>query len=183
MKSLQGKLLVASPHLTDPNFYRSVVLMVQHDSEGALGLILNRPTSQTTRDAWRAISDELIDSCAPVYYGGPVDGPLSAIHSNENCSETEIVPGVFFSAGRDQLSNLMRQEESRIRVFAGYSGWGGGQLEAEFEVGGWLSACAEGDTVFGDDTEIWKSVVQQIGLAILEPSLKHQHVPADPSVN
>lgn len=183
MKSIQGQLLIASPHLSDTNFFRSVVLMVQHDESGALGLILNRPTPQTIQEIWRSISDEMISCEQPVFHGGPVEGPLSALHDNPNWSENEVLPGVHFSAARDHLSQLIRSAEVPFRLFAGYSGWAGGQLESELAAGGWLCAPAKRSLVFGDVDEIWKTAVEGIGQQILQPTVARKHFPSDPSAN
>ncbi|HTN75997.1 MAG TPA: YqgE/AlgH family protein [Pirellulaceae bacterium] len=75
MDSLRGHFLVGSPHLSDRNFYRSVVLMVQHDAEGALGVNLTRPTDTTVADIWQQACDRPSDCQRPIYLGGPVNGP------------------------------------------------------------------------------------------------------------
>src|SRR5688572_1282976 len=85
MASLQGQFLVASPHLSDPNFYKSVVLMVKHDEEGAFGLILNRPTTNTVREIWRAVTEQDLECEQPIYMGGPVSGPLVCLHRMKSC--------------------------------------------------------------------------------------------------
>ena len=72
MNSLRGQFLIASPHLPDSNFYRSVVLMIQHDDEGAFGVILNRPTENTVSEIWEMITDEPCESLQPINLGGPV---------------------------------------------------------------------------------------------------------------
>ena len=81
MKSLKGHFLVASPHLADANFYRSVVLMIQHDEDGAVGLVLNRPTDNTIAEVWEMISESPCDVQGCVSIGGPVAGPLMALHT------------------------------------------------------------------------------------------------------
>ncbi len=81
MKRLQGSLLVASPHLPDPNFFRSVVFMIEHESEGALGLILNRVTNTTLKTIWAALEEREIENEQFLHVGGPVEGPLMALHA------------------------------------------------------------------------------------------------------
>src|SRR2546429_6526132 len=78
MKSLQGQFLIASPHLADTNFYKGVVLMIKHDDEGAMGLILNRPTENTVTEVWKMVGEEDIECPQPIFFGGPVSGPLVA---------------------------------------------------------------------------------------------------------
>lgn len=184
MKSMQGHFLVASPHLSDPNFFRSVVLVVQHDDEGAFGLVLNRPTEKTVGDLWEMLTEEEECECEQlVHHGGPVEGPLTAIHSRSECSENEVAPGVFFSAAQENLNRLVQQSDGVLRVFMGYAGWAAGQLEAELEQGGWLSVKAAKEVVFGDQDEMWKSVVERIGHDILATSVRTKHVPSDPANN
>ncbi len=82
MNSLQGYVLVASPHLLDSNFLRSVVLIIQHNDQGAFGVVLNRPTNNTIAQLWGLVSQTPCDNPSPVYVGGPVPGPLVAIHGD-----------------------------------------------------------------------------------------------------
>src|SRR5436190_3140807 len=138
MGSLQGNFLIASPHLGDGNFNRSVVLMVKHDEEGAFGFVLNRPTGSTVAEIWKLIAEQPSDCEQPIYLGGPVQGPLMAVHALASAAETEILSGVYLSAHKDQLREVVAAEKAPFRLFSGYSGWGAGQLEGELEAGGWL---------------------------------------------
>jgi len=81
MKSLQGHLLIASPTLLDPNFRKSVVLLVQHNEEGAMGLVLNRPTETKLCEAWTQVAETDCASDASLNLGGPCEGPLMALHT------------------------------------------------------------------------------------------------------
>lgn len=183
MASLQGSFLIASPHLGDGNFNRSVVLMVKHDEEGAFGLILNRPTESTVADIWKLIAEQPSDCQQPVYLGGPVSGPLMAVHGLESAAETEIIEGVYLSAHKDQLRTIVDAEDARFRLFTGYSGWGAGQLEGELEAGGWLVFPATAELVFHDKDDLWERVMHGVAQQILAPTLKAKHVPDDPTLN
>lgn len=183
MKSLQGHFLVAAPRLSDSNFYRTVVLMVQHDDEGAMGLVLNRPLDHTIGDVWQRVTNEPCECDQPLYLGGPVAGPLIAVHNVRDCSESEVMPGVYLATQRATLERLF-QSGGRFRLFSGYSGWSGGQLEDELQAGGWLTVAAEVEQVFtADDDELWRQVSGKIGEGILRGSLRLRHVPDDPRVN
>src|SRR5262245_63826427 len=103
MESLQGHFLVASPNLSDGNFNRSVVLMVKHDEEGALGLILNRPTASRVADVWKSVAEEAIDSTDTIYVGGPVTTALVSLHTLKSAGDMRVLPGVYFSAQPDHL--------------------------------------------------------------------------------
>ncbi len=183
MNSLKGQFLVGSPHLNDPNFFRSVVLMVQHDEEGALGLILNRPTDHTVADIWEVVAHQPSDCQRPVYLGGPVAGPLMAIHSQLAFSELQVAPGVHFSSQKHHLEQIVANESSRFLLFNGYSGWGAGQLERELKVGGWLTIEAIDDDVFYEEDDLWERLVKQIGQEIIAPAIGRSDVPPDPSWN
>jgi putative transcriptional regulator len=183
MTSLQGQLLIASPHLNDGNFFRSVVLMVKHDDDGALGLILNQATSKTVRELWQMVADEDVDCDQPLYLGGPVSGPLVCLHQRKSCAEAEIIAGVYFAAHKDMLRKIVTQPSKQFRLYTGYSGWGAGQLEEEMRAGGWLTLPASYDLVFSSPDELWDEVVQCIGRETLSVAARSKHVPSDPSLN
>lgn len=183
MDSLKGHLLVASPHLLDPNFVRTVVLLIQHTDEGAFGVVLNRPTQSTVREVWSELGAGACDDQRNVNLGGPVSGPLLALHANEMLSEMEIVPGVHFAAQREHLEKLVAKHAAPFRLFVGHSGWGSGQLERELKEGSWLTAPASAEYVFFDEGDLWKEVTQEIGRSILSSVLKIKHVPPDSSLN
>ena len=183
MLSLQGKFVVASPYLEDPNFAQTVVLLVQHDDDGAFGLILNRRFEQSLADMLTPEFGTDWNCELPVFVGGPVHGPLIAIHNCEEFAEQVIVPGVFMSAQKEAMDGLIRESFSDVRMFHGYSGWGAGQLEDELEVGGWLLAEATADDVFSDVEQLWRRVTRRINLEILTDGTQLKHVPDDPSLN
>jgi putative transcriptional regulator len=159
------------------------VLVIHHDEQGAIGVVLNRPTDSTIRDVWEALSDEPCESDQPINVGGPVRGPLMVIHTNPEFSENEILPGVFFATHRDRLNDLVRAENQPFRIFNGYSGWAAGQLEGELKVGGWMVMPATFDYVFGDPETMWRKASQEIGEQITTPLLHDVTPPHDPSSN
>ena len=183
MRSLQGHFLVASPHLGDPNFFRSVVLMIRHDKEGALGLLLNRPTDNTIEEIWKMLDSPHEPSTEPIYLGGPVGGPLMAVHTLRSCSEDQILPGVYFAAHRDHLNKLVLQSSKKYRVFSGYSGWSAGQLEGELKAGGWLTCKATRQLIFQPSDKLWKEVIQAIGAEIIAPVTRGVAIPEEPWMN
>ena len=183
MQSIQGQLLVASPLLPDPNFFRSVVFMLRHDEQGALGVILNRRTKRTVRDLWKAIGESACRSTQPVWLGGPVAGTLIAIHTWAGQSDGELLPGVYLTEKRNRLDRIVRQSEHPYRVYIDCSGWGPGQLEDEFAAGGWLVAPATPALVFYTGDDLWERVTNQIGRNILGSALGGRPLPEDPSCN
>jgi putative transcriptional regulator len=183
MSSLAGQLLAASQSLADPNFARTVVLLVQHTEEGALGVVLNRPISKSVQDLWREVGGGPCANTQPVYLGGPVPGPLMAVHQDESLSEIEIVPGLFFSASKQNLDALVTRSDGALKIFVGHSGWGPGQLEQEFEQGSWLTVPGTPEFVFFDSSEIWQTVTRLIGREMLQSMLHIKEMPDDPTVN
>ena len=131
MSSLAGHLLTASSHLLDPNFVKTVVLLVQHNEEGALGLVVNRPIGKTVQDLWREVGGGPCANTQPVYLGGPVPGPLMAVHCEQSLAEMQIVSGLFFSASKQNLDSLVMRSDPALKIFIGHSGWGPGQLDQE----------------------------------------------------
>ncbi len=181
MTSLRGKLLIASPALSDPNFARSVVLLAEHTTDGAMGLVLNRPS-----DAEVAVAvGELGGIVAPgdvVYEGGPVQTSAVMVLAEFNDPEASAAVvlgdvGFLPSAGDPgDLADGLR----RTRVFAGHSGWGPGQLDAELEEGSWIVVEARVDDVFAPDPdELWIEALERKGGAFALLA----RVPDDPSVN
>jgi putative transcriptional regulator len=183
VKSLQGKLLIASNELRDPNFFRTVVLIFRHDDEEAAGLVLNRRLNATVRQVWKQVSDKPCRCEAPLHLGGPVEGPLMAIHCDAELSELEILEGVHFSAAGENLAQLVTKAQPEARFFVGYAGWGAGQLEREMHEGSWLSTPATAEYVFGDLDDLWQRVTREATSSALISTLKIKHVPKYPWMN
>ena len=106
-----------------------------------------------------------------------------AIHTDESLANIEILPGVYYSAEPDKLEQLVADKEKLVRFFAGYAGWGAGQLENELSAGAWQTAAATGDYVFHDGDDLWHTVRKDIASSVIFSTLKIKHVPQDPSLN
>jgi putative transcriptional regulator len=176
--SHRGKFLVASARLNDPNFARSVVLLVQHDEEGATGLILNRPIPVTIGQA----TDDTTTPAAASFIrrGGPCSEALVALHTRADLSDREALPGVHFSIQRDQVAAVMQQVGDDALYFAGYSGWSPGQLEDEIDTGSWQLVPATIELVFDHAADLWPKLSTH---ATLGGRLPIDQIPDDPSVN
>jgi putative transcriptional regulator len=179
--SLKGRLLLATPALFDPNFRRTVVLVGEHGEEGAMGLVLNRPADVTVGEAVPALAVVTGDE-ARVHVGGPVQPEavlVLAEFEDPEAAATLVVGDVGFASSEGDLEELAGAIR-RARVFAGYSGWGPGQLEAELEEESWLVEPAEGVDLFpepGDD--LFGSVLRRKGGTYRVLAL----MPEDPSSN
>ncbi|MFC4036364.1 YqgE/AlgH family protein [Streptomyces polygonati] len=187
--SLTGRLLVATPRLADPNFDRAVVFLLDHDRKGSLGVVLNRPTGVEVGDVlepWAPLA------VAPrvVFQGGPVslDSALGlAVVPGEPAADGESgllgwrrVHGAIGLVDLEAPPELLAAELGSLRIFAGYAGWGPGQLEQELVAGAWYLVDSEpGDLSAPDPERLWRSVLRrQLGkLAMLAT------YPDDPSLN
>ena len=163
MESLRGKLLIAGPSLFDPNFRRTILLIADHDEEGAVGVVLNRPADVSVGDAAPDLA-ELAGADDLVFVGGPVQ-PQAAVVVAE-FEDPERAPLLAF----DSIGFLTGEDPSsvggirRARVFAGYAGWGPGQLDAEMEQDSWLTETPTPDDVFTPrPEELWNTVVRRKG--------------------
>jgi putative transcriptional regulator len=183
MNSLEAHLLVASRYLLDGNFVRTVVLLVQHSDQGALGIVVNRPTCKTVKELWKEVGEAPCKSTRPVFLGGPVAGPIMAVHADHSLAEVEILPGVFFAAKKPHLDQLVLHPEGAQKIFVGHAGWGPGQLENELQQGAWLTLPATAEYIFEENSQLWEQLSKRIGEAVLQAALKIKHVPQDPSWN
>jgi putative transcriptional regulator len=182
MNSYEGNFLVADRHQLDPNFAGMVILVVEHSLDGAFGVIVNCPRKESRRlqqcnFGWRS-SKTAISS-----FGGPVTGPLMAVHTKASLGERQLLPGVFFSGKEKNVQTLIRQAEQPLKVFAGYAGWEAGQLEFEVELGIWRVAPATAEQTFSDSDELWEQVSRQTSRLQLQVMLNLKHIPADPLLN
>ena len=193
---LKGRLLVATPALGDPNFHRTVILVIEHGEDGAVGVVLNRPTEMELSDPL-PLWESLAAHPPVVFKGGPV-APNVAICLGRARTAT-IIPGfdgdgdeddgevwqpLFGPLGALDLSgdpdDIADQGVERIRVFSGYAGWGEGQLEDEIDEGAWFVVDAlPDDALSADPDELWHTVLRrQPGRLSL-----FGNFPPDPSMN
>ena len=163
MESLQGHLLVSSPALVDPNFRRTVILVAHHDEDGAMGLVLSRPSESRVVDAVPAL-ETLAGSDDVVHVGGPVQPEAFMVLAEFDDVDEAAAPIIgdigFMPADAEPADLSIR----RMRVFAGYAGWGPGQLEAELDEPSWIIVRAEpGDAFVDDPDELWRKVLRRKG--------------------
>lgn len=153
-----GHLLVAAPTLIDPNFWRTVVLIIHHDDDGALGLILNRPSLERVADHLEEWAP-LVPDPGVVHFGGPVQPEVAiAVLAGEHGEPTGLA-GVTLG----DVSDAGIPDNVVARVFAGYSGWGSGQLEDEIGEGSWLIVEALPADPFDEPDEMWERVLRRQG--------------------
>ena len=180
MESLRGHLLISSGGLFDPNFRHTVVLVGEHNEEGALGVVLNRALDVTVQDAVPVLGD-LVPADEPLFQGGPVQPTspvLLAELADPQLADVLVFGSVGFLVG--EVSDDVRPGILQARVFAGYSGWAPGQLEAEMVADSWILEPAEEDDVFTDAPDLlWSRVLERKG-----PEYRRlSRMPYDPSMN
>jgi len=180
---LQGQLLIATPELVDPNFLKTVVLMVRHNHEGGFGFVLNRPSGTTVKDIWEQLGLTPCEREEPLFLGGPVEGPLTAVHRIGDLGDLELLPGVHMSTDAEKVKQLIARTDDDIRFVAGYSGWGPGQLENEIGEGSWVTSRATDAHVFHTEADLWKRVRSEMAVASLADAMNIRHIPRDPSAN
>ena len=180
MESLGGSLLVAGPSLWDPNFRRAVVLVGHHDDAGAVGVVLNRATEVDVVDAAPPLAT-LVGLGERVFVGGPVQPQSAVVVADfERPELAEVI--AFGSIGflPDGVDAERIGPLRRARVFAGYAGWGAGQLAGEVEEGSWYVVTSEAADAFRDDpSELWRDVMRR------QPGMLAWHVnrPFDHDLN
>jgi putative transcriptional regulator len=179
MESTRGQLLIAGPTLLDPNFFRTVVLVVEHSEDGALGLVLNRPSETTVAEAVPQL-DELVDPTDELFIGGPVQ-PSSVIvlAQFEDPDEAALISfddvGVLRAVVDEPVAGVRNG-----RAFIGHSGWGPGQLDGELERGDWILEPARlADAFTVDPQGLWSGVLTRKGGSYALVA----RMPADPSMN
>lgn len=180
MDALGGHLLIAGPSLWDPNFRRTVVLIGHHDEDGAVGVVLNRASSLTVVDVVPTLA-ELVPDGESLFLGGPVQREAAVVLADfvePERAEILALGSIGFlpeEVEADAIGGIRR-----ARVFAGYAGWGAGQLEAEMESGSWIAEPARPDDVFTVEPDrLWERVLARKG---------HDYdllrfMPVDPSLN
>jgi putative transcriptional regulator len=181
VRSLRGQLLVAGPDLLDPNFHRTVVLVGEHGDDGAMGVVLNRPSPVAVADAVPPLAS-LVDDGAVVHVGGPVQPQAVVVLADfvePAGAEAVVLETVGFLPGEiDDAAELGPLRS--VRVFAGYAGWGPGQLEEELAEGSWLVFPARTSDIFGAEPErLWSEVLRRQGGAYAVLAL----LPEDPRTN
>jgi putative transcriptional regulator len=180
-ESLSGQLLLASPTLHDPNFERTVVLVGIHNDDGAMGVVLNRPSAVTVGEAVPQLEHAVAEE-EPVYSGGPVQ-PSAIVCLAEFIDPSPaglLVLGRIGFPAPDTGIEELTEATARRRVFAGYAGWSASQLERELENGDWIAYAARPEDVFAQAPEdLWSAILTRMGggYALLA------RMPTDPSVN
>lgn len=165
-KFLKGQLLLDSGQLRGSFFQRSVVLICQHDAEGAFGLVLNRNSGSSVGETIVADLPDYLKSC-PLFLGGPVQpSALSFLHTDSFIPDGNVLPNLNLGHSLDALMDLGESysEIRKIKLFAGYAGWSPGQLEDEMRRKAWLTHPASLELIFEENPEqLWQTILKRKG--------------------
>lgn len=163
----RGKILLSEPFMLDPNFRRSVILLVEHDENGSVGFVLNQPGNFKLNDILQQPFEHFD---ADVYVGGPVEqDTLFFLHTVGDVMEEshEIFPGLYWGGNFETLKILIEQKEvqpDQIRFFIGYSGWDQGQLDKELKENSWLVSPGDSTTALSIDFKnLWQNTLKAMG--------------------
>lgn len=180
----KGIFLIATPALRDPNFRQTIVLLCEHGAEGALGVVINRPTEINITEVLPQVPI-LEGQRHRVFSGGPVqrNSLLILYRVTEEPSDTHhVVDGVYLGGNVQTLERILEQPDSNesFRAFMGYSGWAPGQLENELQTGSWLTTPADAALLFDKDPSLlWAEVLQSMG----DTYKIYADMPVDPNMN
>lgn len=159
-KTAEGFLLIANERMSDPRFKHSVLLMIEYDADGSMGIIINHATSIPLATALPRV-EELKQSRKTLFVGGPVSqGSLLVLFESDEDPDTEgivrVFDNVYFSMRNDVLAKVLSQEKPVFKIYTGFAGWSPGQLEGEIDRGDWQLAKAAGTIIFKKEpTHIW----------------------------
>ena len=180
----KGIFLVAAPSLRDPNFRQAVVLLCEHGPEGALGVVVNRPTAMLVSEALPQVP-VLEGGHHMLFSGGPVQPNHVLILyrlSQEETGQHHVFDGVYLGGDAGALERVLTKPSGGefFRAYVGYSGWGPGQLENEMKTGSWITLPADPTVVFEKDpAHVWPDILRSLG----KPYDLYAEMPFDPNLN
>jgi putative transcriptional regulator len=163
---------------------RTVVYLLRHDQEGALGLILNRPKNQTVGEMFPEISELSIDADSPMFYGGPVDGPVMLLQACRVSDEEGQI--MLVACDQDRIAEAISGIDTQahpFRVFEGHSGWGPLQLESEMAEGSWHVWDIMPEQLLAEPDELWELAIREIGHRVVTSGIPDSLIPENPMTN
>jgi putative transcriptional regulator len=152
-------LLIAPVIESDPDFVKTVILLIQHSDQQAVGVVLNRPSGKTVNHVWIGKRNRKSQKC--VYAGGPVHGPFMAVHTCQPLGEIEILTGVYYSVQKKHIKQITSSSDILCKTFNSHTGWGPGQLEQWLEEKAFHILPATSELVFDPATDLWEKALGQ----------------------
>jgi len=184
--SLAGYLMVAAPGVQDTVFARSVCMIVEHSKNQTIGIMLNRPLAIETGPLWEQLLEgaaKPANAATHLNFGGPQNGPVLAIHNNEQLAEGGNSAGVYLSAQTETLKKIAQVSPDHCRLFIGHAVWRVSQLETEIVRGDWHILPATPDLVFADEHSMWIKSIQSVGNEIIQAATGLELLIAQPYLN
>lgn len=181
--SLEGHLIIASPRMLDPRFHQAVVLILNHDENGAMGVVLNRPLPVNLPELWTALGDTVQVGDGRAHLGGPLAGSITVLHDVKHTKKSQ--GRIYVLKKCDQFSKLLGAlNDESYRFFVGHAAWSQGQLEAEISGGLWKSIPGTPALIFEHPAcDLWLAAMRAIGSSFCKDVLKLRHIPASPMLN
>jgi len=183
MDFLLGRFLVAASQQFDPNFLQAVVLVVRHVPQGAFGVVVNCPAAENGGLYWQRMTRRRHLGQPPPHWGGPVAGPLMALHTDASLAEIDVLPDLYFTARQEHIARVICENQHPYKTFLGYAGWGPCQLEHEIARGVWRTAPASVVQALSQREGLWYDVHRQALASAASFLYRVKHIPPDPSVN
>jgi len=169
VKTIAPGFLISMPQLGDPNFNRAVILMLEHDDKGSMGLVVNKPAPLTLDDLAQGQGLDVLPErrAQPMFMGGPVEPQRGfVLHDQPSLDEKhEVLPGLYLSLTLDSLRPLLMNPDAKFRFCLGYAGWGPKQLDGELAAGSWLFTEATGGPVLElSPDKLWEATLRTMGV-------------------
>ena len=180
---LAGDLVIATPKLNETPFSQAVVLIVQQNDTGTFGVVLNRPANEQVKRLWRTMTGHA-KSTAEQYIslGGPLSGPVFALHQDIDCSEQKVECGLYFATTPQNLKKLASESTRPYKIFFGAVAWQIGQLEQEIDSGAWVSCGGSKELIFADSEFQWELSLRNYGRHLWK-SIGIVNFPRNPELN
>lgn len=179
---LPGSFLIASSALNDTPFEQAVVFVLQHNDLGTFGVILNRPVDTQLASTWRKATGLNFETTS-VVNGGPIGGPVLALHSQKSIAEVEILDGICLSVDSQAFKTLAERSDIPYRIILGIAGWQPHQMADEMERGHWYHLRVDPNHIFDDPTFMWHTFTRNFGYQTLQSIFDKKLIPENPSLN
>ncbi len=176
MNEYFGKILIASPKLDQTPFARSVIYVFQDNEDATVGVVLNQPPNQDVLQAWQSMVGPNCQN-GLVSIGGPMPGPILAIHQNDDAAELPLPNGLFAAASEENPQRLASQSNRPFQVFFGLCGWQQGQLDVEIRSGDWVASKATDSLFFQPNQDLWTTAIERMQNRFLAEVLGIKTIP------
>lgn len=179
---LPGSFLIASAALKDSSFEQAVVFVLQHNELGTFGVVLNRPVDAQLASTWREATGLNFENRS-VVNGGPIGGPVLALHSQKSIAEVEILDGICLSIDSQAFKELAEKSDLPYRIVLGIAGWQPNQLADEMDRGLWYPLKADPNHIFDEPASMWPAFMRNFGYLQLQSIVDEKLIPSDPFLN